>query len=132
MWKQAAVAASLVVLAGGCEDRNARTNTSGRVYSDRTTTTTTTPSTTSTTTGTTIGGSANGSATLAQADSEFLRKAASINLAEVELGNLGNQRSQNQDVKAFCDMLIKDHTDSKNRLKDIADRVKADFPSSGR
>lgn len=123
MWKQAAVAAALVALAGGCEDRNARTPTSGRVYNDRTSTTTA-PST-----GTTITTETTATATLAQTDAEFLRKAASINSAEVELGNLARERSQNQDVKMFCDMLIKDHTDSGNRLKDIADRNKGDFPA---
>ena len=52
MWKQATLAAALIALAGGCEDRTTRSTTNGRVTgngtdttyrTDRSTTTTTAP-----------------------------------------------------------------------------------------
>jgi putative membrane protein len=131
MLKQAAVAAALIALAGGCEDRTTRTTTNGRVTgsgtdttynrTDRTTTTTTTPS------------AANPSSTTppsaaAQPDTEFLRKASSINTLEVDASKIALERSQNNDVRSFAEMLGKDHADAKDRLKDVVDKMKVEFP----
>jgi len=118
MWKQAAMAAALIALAGGCEDRTTKTTTSSRVTGNGTDTTykqtdtTTTPST----------------PVAAQPDTEFLRKASSVNTLEVDVSKLALERSQNTDVRAFAEMLGKDHGDAGDRLKDVVDRMKVEFP----
>jgi putative membrane protein len=134
MWKQVALAAALVALAGGCEDRNAtRTTSNGRVTGSGTDTTnrTTTTYDTNRTTGagtTSTGTTPTTASTPAQPDTEFLRKASSINTLEIDAAKIALERSQNDDVRAFAEMLGKDHADAKDRLKDIADKQKVDFP----
>jgi len=59
---------------------------------------------------------------------DFLRKAASINMAEVEAGKLAQSQAQSADVKSFADMMVKDHTDANDKLRTAAG-TSAGFPS---
>jgi putative membrane protein len=66
--------------------------------------------------------SANPSATIPTPSDEtsapvFVEKAAASDMFEIEAAKLAQQRSKNADVKAFADMMIKDHTKSTNDLK---------------
>jgi putative membrane protein len=50
----------------------------------------------------------------------FLKKAMEANAAEVQLGQLAQSKSQNQQVKDFGAMMVKDHTKALDRLQDAA------------
>jgi len=60
------------------------------------------------------------SATVSAADRDFATKAAQIGLAEVELGNLAQQKGSSQEVKDFGRKLVEDHSKVNADLKDIA------------
>jgi putative membrane protein len=64
----------------------------------------------------------------AQPDTEFLRKASSINSLEVDVAKLAKDQTQNDSVRAFAEVLAKDHADAKDRLKDLTETMKVDFP----
>jgi putative membrane protein len=52
--------------------------------------------------------------------SDFLTKAASGGMLEVEAGQLAQQKAQSQRVKDFGMMMVRDHTKSNEELKAIA------------
>ena len=47
----------------------------------------------------------------------FLNKAIEINAAEVQLGNLAASKGQNQRVKEYANMLVKDHSQALEKLQ---------------
>jgi putative membrane protein len=53
-------------------------------------------------------------------DSSFYRHAAQGGMAEVELGNLAQQKSSNPKIKDFGAMMVKDHTAANGKLQSIA------------
>lgn len=53
-------------------------------------------------------------------DNAFAMRAGQANLAEVELGKLALQKSMNDEVKKFAQMMIDDHGKALDELKDIA------------
>jgi putative membrane protein len=53
-------------------------------------------------------------------DNTFYKHAAEGGMAEVELGNLAQQKSSNPKVKDFGAMMVKDHTAANDKLKSIA------------
>lgn len=59
-------------------------------------------------------------ANLSSTDRDFAMKAAQGGMAEVELGNLAQQRGSSAAVKDFGKKLVTDHTKANNDLKDIA------------
>jgi putative membrane protein len=56
----------------------------------------------------------------ASTDSAFLAKAIEANAAEVELAKLAEAKSQNPRVKAFAEMMIKDHTNALDAFHRLA------------
>ena len=48
---------------------------------------------------------------------QFVEKAAIANTAEIRLGELASERAQSADVKAFAQMMVKDHTRANNELE---------------
>jgi putative membrane protein len=54
------------------------------------------------------------------ADKDFVRDLAIANMAEVDLGKMALQRSQNADVKKFGQMMVDDHSKALAQLKDVA------------
>ena len=54
-------------------------------------------------------------------DESFFKKATEGGLAEVELGNLAQKKSEDASVKDFGAMMVKDHTAANDKLKTIAD-----------
>jgi putative membrane protein len=89
--------------------------------SDTTTTTTTTTDTSTlgnTTTGTT--GTTYSATPLTGQDTTFAKEAASGGLMEVELGNLAQQNAASDRVKAFGQMMVRDHSAANNELKSLA------------
>ena len=53
------------------------------------------------------------------AEQDFTMKVAQASLGEIEVARLAMERSQNKDVKDFADMLVNDHTNGLEKLKDL-------------
>ena len=52
-----------------------------------------------------------------------------LNLMEIELGKAAMQKGSSQAVKSYGEMLVKDHTDSDKKLKDLAKATKQTIPA---
>lgn len=63
-----------------------------------------------------------------QKDTEFITKAAQANMAEVQLGKLGAQKSQNDQVKQFSQRLQTDHQSANQKLAPIAQSKSVPLP----
>lgn len=63
-------------------------------------------------------------------DATFYKKAAEGGLAEVDDGNLAQQKSTNQSVKDFGALMVKDHSAANDKLKAIATSKGIDLPTS--
>jgi putative membrane protein len=66
---------------------------------------------------------------LTTAEKTFVKKAASGNLTEVELGKLASQKSDNSQVKAFGEQMVTDHSKANDNLKPIADSNGVQWPT---
>ncbi|HEY4445873.1 MAG TPA: DUF4142 domain-containing protein [Steroidobacteraceae bacterium] len=66
----------------------------------------------------------------ADADATFYKHAAEGGMAEVELGNLAQQKSSSQRVKDFGAMMVADHTAANDKLKAIAASKNIKLPTS--
>jgi putative membrane protein len=84
-------------------------------------------------TGTAAGNTATGSGstatTLNHADSEFLKKAARGNLAEVEAGQLALQQALNPQVQRFGYQMVQDHSKANDKLKTVAESTGVQLPT---
>jgi putative membrane protein len=65
-----------------------------------------------------------------QSTRDFVADAATGGMMEVELGNLAQQKAKNQRVKDFGKMMVDDHTQANNTLKDIASRKNIAVPAT--
>jgi putative membrane protein len=63
-------------------------------------------------------------------DSTFYKHAAEGGMAEVELGNLAQQKSQNPSVRDFGAMMVKDHSAANDKLKSVAASKNVTLPTS--
>ena len=63
-------------------------------------------------------------------DSAFYKNAAEGGISEVELGNLAQKKSNNESVKGFGAMMVKDHTTANDKLKDVAASKNISLPTS--
>jgi putative membrane protein len=59
----------------------------------------------------------------ATADQTFVRKALEGGAAEVQLGQLAQQKSQSEDVKKFAQKMVEDHTQLGEQMKPIAQQL---------
>jgi len=55
-------------------------------------------------------------------DAQFVTKAAQGNMAEVNLGKLAAEKSQNDDVKKFGQMMVDDHSKAEQDLEGVASK----------
>jgi putative membrane protein len=62
--------------------------------------------------------------------SEFMTKAASGGMMEVELGKLAQQNASSQQVKDFGTMMVTDHTKANDELKALAGKKSIVLPDS--
>jgi putative membrane protein len=62
-------------------------------------------------------------------DRDFVKDIAIANMAEVELGKLVAERSQNADVKKFGQLMIDDHTSAGEKIKAIATQHNITMPT---
>ena len=61
-----------------------------------------------------------GSSTLKEADRKFLQRAVASNQMEIEVSQMAVQKATNQDVKAFAQKLVDDHTNALQQLQTLA------------
>ncbi len=62
--------------------------------------------------------------------SNFAIAAADGGMMEVELGKIAQENASNPRVKAYGEMMVKDHTDANNNLKGIATSLNIAIPDS--
>ncbi len=62
--------------------------------------------------------------------SDFMTKAASGGMMEVELGKLAAQKAQSKEVKDFGNMMVTDHTKVNEELKKLAQQKNIMLPDS--
>ncbi len=70
------------------------------------------------------------SASHGSGDHAFAMRAGQANFAEVELGKLALQKSMNDDVKTFAQMMIDDHGKALDELKGIAGKKNVTLPTA--
>lgn len=63
-------------------------------------------------------------------DSEYLVTASAIDMKEIELGKLAQQKSTNADVKAYGQMMVDAHTKASETTKSLAQKKNVSLPSS--
>lgn len=63
-----------------------------------------------------------------QDDGAFAMNGAQANMAEIALGRLATQKSQNPEVKRFVQRLIADHTQANTALKPLASKKNITLP----
>jgi putative membrane protein len=59
----------------------------------------------------------------------FITRTTIANLAEVRLGELASEHAENPDVKAFGQMMVKDHTEANKELAQVAAQAKVTPPT---
>jgi putative membrane protein len=72
--------------------------------------------------------STKGSAGMSAADTKFVKKAAQGGMAEVELGQLAQQKASSEDVKKFGERMVTDHSKANDQLKQVAAQEHIDLP----
>ena len=73
---------------------------------------------------------ANAATTVSTADKDFILAAAQGGMTEVKLGELAAQNGKRDDVKAFGQRMVKDHTAINEDLKALAAQKGATLPKS--
>ncbi|GAA4327661.1 DUF4142 domain-containing protein [Flaviaesturariibacter amylovorans] len=104
-----------------CNGDGASSNGSTDTTVSTTTTNSTDTGSTSTGPGTSNAGATTTTGTpLNEADQAFVRKAAMGGTMEVQAGQVAQQNGQHERVKAFASMMVNDHTNANNELKQLA------------
>lgn len=62
-------------------------------------------------------------------DKIFLKQAAIGNMFEVQLSELAQQQAQDEKVKQFAQMMVRDHTQAKQQLKQVAEKKQVELPT---
>jgi putative membrane protein len=65
---------------------------------------------------------------LSSRDAKFIREAAEGNNAEIQMGQMVAQRTQDPQVRAYADKLVRDHTQANRELRQIAESRGIDMP----
>jgi putative membrane protein len=70
----------------------------------------------------------NGDSTISKKDREFMEDIAHGNLAEIDTGKLALEKSSNEQVKKFAQMMIDDHGKAQNELQQLAGKKGVTLP----
>ena len=73
--------------------------------------------------------SSSASSKISAKDQQFLKKLAMGNEAEIELGQLAQDKASNQAVKDFGKRMVDDHTKAKDQMQQLASKENIDLPS---
>lgn len=76
------------------------------------------------------GASAAGAAQLSHQDQTFMKEAAQGNLAEIQAGQLAQQRGTTQPVKQLGQTLVTDHQEMNQKLEQFAQQNNVTLPTS--
>jgi putative membrane protein len=68
--------------------------------------------------------------TVEEDDTEFMTRAASGGMMEVEAGKLAQSNAASEHVKKFAVMIVEDHTKANNELKALATSLNVTLPTS--
>ena len=77
-----------------------------------------------------MGAGKSGGNALASGDRTFVQKAAIGGLAEVQMGNLAQQKAASDQVRQFGMRMVKDHTKANDELKQVASSKGVDVPTA--
>lgn len=66
---------------------------------------------------------------VSKGDREFMEDIAHANLAEVAMGHMALEKSQNAQVKQFAQKMIDDHSKAEDELKQLADSKGVKLPT---
>ncbi len=80
--------------------------------------------------GSTMGSESKTNGKLSMADHKFVKEAAQGGMAEVELGQLAQQKAASAEVKQFGQRMVDDHTKANDRLKELASSKGINLPDS--
>ncbi len=69
------------------------------------------------------------SSEMSAADKHFVMEAAQGGMAEVELGQLAQQKASNPEVKQFGERMVNDHTKANDQLKQVASSIRITLPT---
>jgi putative membrane protein len=69
------------------------------------------------------------STTLSKKDIQFMTEVADGGMAEVRMGELGQQKGQSGDVKQFAQRLVADHSKANDELKQLASKKGVTWPT---
>lgn len=61
---------------------------------------------------------------------EFLQEFASSSMMEVELSQMAQEKAQSTDVRNYAEMIVNDHQQANERLKNIAQQENIDIPQT--
>lgn len=78
----------------------------------------------------TLLGSAGIAAAATSSDQTFMTKAIQGDMAEVQMGQLAQQKGGNQDVKSFGQMLVNDHQANEQKADKVASQIGVTPPAS--
>ena len=74
--------------------------------------------------------SSNANKVVSSSDKDFMGKAVQGGLAEVQLGGIAVQKAQNEEVKAFGQKMITDHSRANSELRTIITQKGVNIPST--
>ena len=84
----------------------------------------------STTSSTKSAGSTQAQSTLSSSDKKFIEAVGKGGLAEVEFGQLAQQKAQSPDVKQFGQKMVTDHSTINDKLKQMASQKSVNLPTA--
>jgi putative membrane protein len=67
---------------------------------------------------------------MAKSDQEMMEKIAQTNIAEIETAKLAQEKSKNEEVRAFAQKMIDDHTAAQSELEKIAQSKGVTLPTT--
>jgi len=78
---------------------------------------------------TAVGTAGRDNANISSGDRDFVRDAATMNMAEIELSRTALQRASGADVKKFAQMMVNDHPAAGDKLKAFASQHQIELPA---